>query len=126
MHPSEQKLSIARLLLPMCPFIQLDATLPDVQVPEFLHKADLILRIGEDPKVLGMPDLVLDEAGFRATISVQGMRRPVDVPWAAVYRMWVGEPFLGPFVMWGPHVLEVERTLPPTKPSRPVALRAVK
>lgn len=97
-----QKQTLIEALLPLCPFLLVDATRPDVSVPESLRQPELVLRIGRDPRVMGMPDLVLDESGWQATISLRGVRHHVTVPWEACNRCWVGEPFEGPVVMWPP------------------------
>jgi hypothetical protein len=99
-HYNVQKQTLIEALLPLCPFLLIDATRPDVTVPEALKQAELVLRIGRDPRVMGMPDLVLDEAGWRATISLRGLRHFVGVPWEACSRCWVGEPFSGPVIVW--------------------------
>lgn len=95
-----QKQTLIESLLPLCPFLLIDATRPDVSVPESLKQAELVLRIGRDPRVMGMPDLAIDETGWRATISLRGVRHFVVVPWEACSRCWVGEPFSGPVIMW--------------------------
>lgn len=99
-EPSEQKRALAEALLPLCPFVLLDGARSDVALPEALRRKDLVLRLGRDPKVMGMPDLTLDDKGFSATISIQGSRHFVSVAWRAVSRLWVGEPFVGPMVVW--------------------------
>lgn len=95
-----QKRIIVDALLPLCPFLLIDAKAPGVDVPDGLRQAELVLRLGRDPKVMGMPDLVLDAAGFSVTISMRGSAHYVSVPWEAVSRCWVGDPFLGPMVAW--------------------------
>ena len=118
---SEQKQTLMEALLPLCPFVLIDAAQPSVQVPPFLARADLVLRLGRDPKVMGIPDLELTETGFSATISVRGARHFVSVPWTACSRIWVGDPFRGPMVVW-PDVAEPK---PKQAPPRP-GLRLVK
>lgn len=118
---NEQKRLLMDALLPLCPFVAVDATAPSVTVPEPFRRADLVLRVGREPRVMGMPDLVLDEKGWSATISVQGVRHFVMIPWEACARMWVGEPYAGPIVVWP---TAVERPKPPI-PSGP-NLRVVK
>ena len=103
-HYNVQKQTLIEALLPLCPFLLIDALRADVNVPESLKQQELVLRIGRDPRVMGMPDLVLDEAGWRATISLRGIRHYVTVPWEACSRCWVGEPFAGPVVVWPPKV----------------------
>lgn len=97
---NEQKRVLVEALLPLCPFLLIDASKPDVAVPESLKRSDLVLRLGRDPKIMGMPDLSLDAAGFSATISIQGTRHFVSVPWHACSRFWIGDPFIGPMVVW--------------------------
>lgn len=99
-HHNVQKQTLIEALLPLCPFLLIDATREDVTVPESLKQPELVLRIGRDPRVMGMPDLVLSEAGWQATISLRGVRHHVSVPWEACSRCWVGEPFSGPVVVW--------------------------
>jgi stringent starvation protein B len=121
-HPNIQKQTLVDALLPLCPFILLDGTRADVSVPESLKQSELVLRIGRDPRVMGMPDLVVDEAGFRATISLRGVRHYVVVPWEACSRCWIGEPFAGPVIVWPQPKTEEP---PPEKPKSP-GLRLVK
>lgn len=118
---NEQKRVLVEALLPLCPFLLIDASKPEVSVPESLKRADLVLRVGRDPQVMGMPDLSIDGKGFSATISIQGTRHYVTVPWGAVSRFWVGEPFVGPMVVW-PEM--VQKTPEPAKPTG--GLRLVK
>ncbi len=118
---NEQKRALMEALMPLCPFVSVDATMQDVKVPEGLKRADLVLRVGRDPRVMGMPDLTLDEKGFSATISLQGVRHFIVVPWEACARLWVGEPYAGPLVVWP---TAVEKPKPPT-PTGPT-LRIVK
>ena len=99
-HYNVQKQTLIESLLPLCPFLLIDATRPEVTVPESLKQAELVLRIGRDPRVMGMPDLVIDESGWRATISLRGVRHYVSVPWEACSRCWIGEPFSGPVIVW--------------------------
>jgi len=101
-HYNVQKQVLVEALLPLCPFLLIDASRADVEVPESLKIAELVLRIGRDPNVMGMPDLVLDESGWRATISLRGVRHHVAVPWEACSRCWVGRPYSGPVVEWPP------------------------
>jgi hypothetical protein len=120
-EPSEQKRTLAEALLPLCPFVLLDGARSDVALPEALRRKDLVLRLGRDPKVMGMPDLALDDKGFSATISIQGSRHFVSVAWRAVSRMWVGEPFVGPMVVWPEAAPEDQ-----TPRDKPAGLRLVK
>jgi stringent starvation protein B len=117
---NEQKRMLAETLLPLCPFVLIDAGKPDVDVPESLKRTDLVLRIGRDAKVMGMPDLTLDAKGFGATISIRGTRYYVTVPWSRVSRLWVGEPYVGPMIVWP----ELAEKAP--EPEKPVGLRLVK
>jgi hypothetical protein len=120
-HPNAQKRCIVEALLPLCPFVLLDGTAQGVDVPESLKRPELVLRLGRDPKVMGMPDLTVDERGFSATISMRGVRHFVMVPWEACSRCWVGDPFAGPMVIW-PDI-----TPPKPENSKPgPALRLVK
>lgn len=121
-HYNVQKQTLVEALLPLCPFLLIDATKPDVVVPDSLKQPELVLRIGRDPRVMGMPDLVVDEVGWRATISMRGVRHYVSVPWEACSRCWVGEPFAGPVVVW-PHQ---QRTDEQPEKSRAPGLRLVK
>lgn len=126
MNFNQQKLALVDALLPLCPFLAIDATQPGVEVPSGLNRNDLVLRIGRDPRVMGMPDLVLDEKGFRATISTQGVRHYVVIPWEACSRCWVGEPFQGPLVIWPD---DAKKSAPaPTPPTSrpPPMLRVVR
>jgi stringent starvation protein B len=118
-----QKRAIVEVLLPLCPFIGVDAKQPGVEVPDGLSQSDLVLRLGRDPRVMGMPDLEIDDDGFRATISVRGSRHFVIVPWEAVSRCWIAAPYVGPLVAW-PEVAQTPK--PANKPSSGPALRLVK
>ena len=117
---NEQKRLLVEALLPLCPFLLIDASKPEVSVPESLRRADLVLRVGRDAAVMGMPDLSIDAKGFSATISIQGTRHYVTVPWQACSRFWIGEPFVGPMVVW-PEL--VQKT---PEPAKPTGLRLVK
>ena len=117
---NEQKRVLAEALLSLCPFVLIDAMRAEVSVPEHLKRSDLVLRLGRDPKIMGMPDLTLDAKGFSATISIQGTRHFVSVSWPAVSRLWVGEPFVGPMVVWP----ELSQKAP--QPEKPAGLRLVK
>ena len=118
---NEQKRSLVDTLLPLCPFVLIDATSPKVSVPEGLKQKDLVLRLGRDKAVMGMPDLVIDQQGFRVTISIRGTLHFVNVPWEVVSRCWVGEPFLGPVVIWPDAPPQPENEAP-----KPKGLRLVK
>lgn len=104
----EQKRQIVELLIPLCPFVVIGTRTPGVVLPQYLYEGNvpdapqplLVLRIGRDPNVMGMPDLVLDAFGWRATISASGWHSLVTVPWAAVYTVWVDSPFEGPHIAW--------------------------
>jgi len=122
-HYNVQKQTLVEALLPLCPFLLLDATRPDVVVPESLRQPELVLRIGRDARVMGMPDLVLDQAGWRATISLRGVRHYVTVPWEACSRCWVGEAFAGPMIVWPQLKAESE---PPVEKPKGGGLRLVK
>jgi hypothetical protein len=117
-----QKRTLMDALLPLCPFVAVDGTHAGVVLPENLRRADLVLRVGRDPRVMGMPDLVLDEKNWSATISLQGVRHYVVIPWEACSRMWVGDPFVGPIVVWP----EAAQEPKPPAPSGGPVLRVVK
>jgi len=121
---SEQKRVLVEALLPLCPFLLVDATRAAVRVPRALKdKAQLVLRIGQNTQVMGIPDLELTAEGFSATLSFHATPCPVYVPWEAVSRAWVAEPFLGPIIVWP--LLNEPIPEEPTKPDRP-GLRVVK
>ena len=122
-HYNVQKRVLVEALLPLCPFLLIDASRADVEVPESLKVPELVLRIGRDPNVMGMPDLVLDDDGWRATISLRGVRYHVMVPWEACSRCWVGRPFAGPVVEWPPMK---QPEVQPEKPKAGGGLRLVK
>jgi len=98
-----QKQQMANFMLGACPFLKVDHTIAGVKLPEFLQREGLVLRIGRDPNVLGMPDLEITDDGWSATLSVQGSRHFVVIPWESVDRMWLEH---GPLVVW-PAVGEV-------------------
>jgi hypothetical protein len=89
--PNQQKRAIVEALLPLCPFVQLDARRPDVGVPSDLTIEKLVFRLGRDPNVIGMPDLVIDDYGWSATISRMGVLSHVIVPWGAVNAVYLLE-----------------------------------
>jgi hypothetical protein len=109
----EQKQALVDTLLPLCPYVLIDGTHPSAKLPEFLAKKDLVLRLGRDARVMGMPDLDVGTAGFTVTLSVRGTRYFVSVPWTAVSRAWIAEPFAGPMIVW-PDAAQA-----PTPPSEP-------
>jgi hypothetical protein len=111
----EQKQALAETLLPLCPYLLIDGTQADAKLPDFLAKKDLVLRLGRDPRVMGMPDLDLAAGGFTVTLSVRGTRYFVSVPWTAVSRIWVAEPFQGPMVVW-PEAAQTPK--PPSEPPK--------
>ena len=94
---NEQKLCFVNFLLPACPFMQVNVKAPGVVLPKVLLREGLVLRIGMDPSVLGMPDLQMDVRGWSATLSIQGARHFAVIPWEAVTRMWLEH---GPLVAW--------------------------
>lgn len=113
---SEQKHLIVEALLPLCPFLHVLGDSPSVEgLPKALQRPDLVLRIGRDPRVLGMVDLELDATGFSGTISVQPARHFLKVPWEAITRCWIGPPFNGPLAVW-PQLVAEEPAKPPERP----------
>lgn len=63
--------------------LHLDARHPGVRVPPWLND-DLQLRLRVSPR-FDPPDLLIDEWGVRQTLSFQGRRFPVAIPWRAIY-----------------------------------------
>jgi hypothetical protein len=115
----DQKCVMAQVLLPLCPYLHVLGDTPGiVGLPEELRMPDLVLRIGRDPLVMGMPDLDLTEAGFSATFVFRGARFFVSIPWMAVQRMWVADPFVGPVVVWHMHMHETKQAS--ESPPKPV------
>lgn len=115
MTPAEQKRVVLSALLELCPFLHVYGHLPEVTgLPKELCRPDLVLRLGMNPNVINIPDLVLSETGFSCTISVNPNKYPIYVPWQAVGRLWIADPFVGPVVIW-------EQVIPaisaPEKPS---------
>lgn len=118
-HPLDsQKLAFIRALVPSCPYVVIDARPPEVKVPDFLRKDGLVLRIGQDPNVLGMPDLVFTENGWQGTLSIKGARHFVEVPWEHCHAAWVGEPFIGPQIRW-PVLVKNQEETPAPEEKRP-------
>jgi hypothetical protein len=116
-QPSDQKRVVLSLLLNECPFVHVFGNMPEVTgLPKELRHPELVLRLGMNPSVINIPDLVLDEAGFYCTISVAPNKYPIRVPWHAVGRFWIAEPFKGPVVVWE-HVLPAAAQPTPEKPS---------
>lgn len=82
----EEKRSILEDFLEHGPaMIHLDARQPGVRVPPWLQD-DLQLRLKVSPR-FDPPDLQIDAWGIRQTLSFQGRRFPVAVPWNAVFGM---------------------------------------
>ena len=101
---NELKQKFFRTLLPYCPFVGVRLDWPEVNVPAFLRSTEtppegsvavLTLRYGEDPKVLGMPDLVIDARGLSATLSIQGARYESFTPWGVARRLLGERAFQG-------------------------------
>ncbi len=66
-------------------FVQLDARVPGVALPEhLLGERGVVLQIGYDLPV-PIPDLVIDDEGIRATLSFRRVPFTCVVPWRAVY-----------------------------------------
>ena len=99
-NTNTQKRVMLELLMPLCPFVLVDSTQKGVVVPPALRNPELVLRIGRDPRVMGMPDLHLGQEGWSATLSIHGTHHHVVVPWEACGRFWIDEPFEGPLVLW--------------------------
>jgi len=65
--------------------LHLDARRDGVDVPPYLRKeAHLVLQYGFDLPI-PIPDLHVDEAGVKATLSFSQTPHPTFVPWTAVY-----------------------------------------
>jgi hypothetical protein len=111
------KLDLCRVLLPECPFIRIDATRPDVDVPDFLRTDELTLRIGENAarRQRFTFDLALDARGFSGRIVRNVIFYPVCVPWSAVYGMWLEGDQHGPEVMVGLRTGEIVCEEPPRR-----------
>lgn len=90
---NEQKRAVLESLLPWCPFVVINYGCPGVQAPQHLRdiaaQGQNVIQVGRDPKVMGMPDLCLDATGWCATISIQGTRYYIGVPWEAVTQIFV-------------------------------------
>ncbi len=79
------KRSLVEALLPACPYVEFFVQHPDVVVPESHRGLErLILQVGTDPNIMGMPDLDINERGWSATIIIRGVRSWCFVPWEAV------------------------------------------
>jgi hypothetical protein len=121
----EQKRVILQALLELCPFVHVLGDRADVEgLPSGLRRPDLVLRLGQNPNVMAIPDLVINEVGFSCTLSLRPARYSVLVPWAAVGRYWIGDPFEGPVVAWAPPAQAPAAEIAPV-PTRP-GLRIVK
>lgn len=88
--PSKREFALS--LLEECPsvFVHLDARREGVVVPsQFQKQAQLILQVGYRMPV-PIPDLEVDEAGIRCTLSFGGRARFCRMPWSAVFAL-IGE-----------------------------------
>lgn len=85
---AEQKRDVARALLERGDvYVHLDARRVGVTVPKRLRRrGDLVLHIGHDMPV-PIPDLAVDDAGVRATLSFGGRPFACELPWGAVYAL---------------------------------------
>lgn len=63
--------------------LHLDARVPGVRVPPALQN-EFQLRLNVSPR-FDPPDLFMDEWGVRQTLSFQGRRFPVSIPWVAIF-----------------------------------------
>jgi len=82
----ESKLTVARTILARGPLrVHLDPRRPGVRVPDRLARGPaLVLEVGWDMRV-PIPDLAVDEAGVRGTLSFRGEPFHCDLPWSAVF-----------------------------------------
>lgn len=81
---SEEKRAALEVFLAHGPaMLHLDARQPGVRVPPWLQ-GDLQLRLRVSPR-FDPPDLAIDGWGVRQTLSFQGRRFPVAVPWPAIF-----------------------------------------
>lgn len=79
------KWALVEALLPLCPYLEVFIPHADCMLPDSIMGLErIVFRIGRDPSIMGMPDLVLDDKGWGATIVMKGTRSYVSVPWAAV------------------------------------------
>lgn len=87
----EMKRHALELLAPQCPYVSLrldDPTLRLGYFAEMGHDNVLTLRVGNDPKVLGIPDLTFTDEGWSGTLVVTGRSRVhVFVPWRAIIQL---------------------------------------
>jgi|WetSurMetagenome_2_1015567.scaffolds.fasta_scaffold474964_2 hypothetical protein len=92
MNINQQKLKIAELLLPLCPYVvvQKHPTVEGIPAEWFHESNHVTIRIGQDQQVMGIPDLSLDETGWRGTLTRLGRRHNVFVPWETVQQIFVG------------------------------------
>lgn len=87
----EQALSVGPAILAV------DATCDGVDVPGYLRQKDLKLRLGYGLRP-PIPDLELDESGWRATLIFRGEPHACFVPWEAVWA--VGSEVTREGVVW--------------------------
>lgn len=76
---------VEELLAEGAVLVHVDASAPGVRVPErFAGDAKLVLRFGYNlsPPV---PDLEVDDAGLRGTLTFGGVPHRCELPWPAVY-----------------------------------------
>jgi hypothetical protein len=90
MHPiNKLKRAMTEAYLARCPFLAVAAHMEGVDLGIFSPGNDLYqwLRIGRDPNVIGIPDLVFTDAGWSGTLCKKGQLYMVSVPWDAVMQI---------------------------------------
>lgn len=82
------KLDVARLMLSAGTLnVHLDPRRQGVVVPPwFRHQPHLLLQFGLNLPI-PIPDLAVDDAGIRGTLSFSRTPHYVDVPWSAVFQL---------------------------------------
>jgi stringent starvation protein B len=95
-------------------FVQLDGRAEGVELPEWLRgDPQVVLQLGYD-LAIPIPDLVVDDDGFSATLSFRRTPHTCKVPWAAVIAIADAD---GRGALFPPNAPPVEAELPSPAPA---------
>lgn len=90
MTENEIKRKTLELLLPRCPYLVISQFDTTSVFPESIMESEtyVVIRFGRTKGVMDMPDLVLDEWGFRVTISIGGRHHQIRAAWESVLQLY--------------------------------------